>query len=140
MEERRRAVLLSKQLAPHSRDRWGEIRQIEATLRELPDQEKLHAAHGRLLLMEGEVDQARSSLEKALASPLCTGSERGGVLYNLACVCARKGEENECRSRLLEAKQYGACNVEWMQKDPDLQTVTERTWFQELLTELSNES
>jgi len=140
MEERRRAMLMSKQLDPHSRDRWGEIRQIEATLRELPDQEKLHAAHGRLLLMEGELDQARSSLEKALASPLCTGPDRGGVLYNLACVCARKGDEKECRSRLLEAKQYGGCNVEWMQKDPDLQTVTERTWFQELHTELSNKS
>jgi hypothetical protein len=140
MEERRRAMLLSKQLAPHSRDRWSEIRQIEATLREFPDQEMLHAAHGLLLLMEGEANQAQSSLEKALASPLCTGSERGRVLYNLACVCARKGEENECRSRLLEAKQYGGCDVEWMQKDPDLQTVTERTWFQELLTELSNKS
>ena len=139
MEERRRAMLLSKeiqiQLDPH--DRWAKIRQIEATLRELPDQERLHATHGYLLLIEGKLDQARSSLEKALASPLCVGSERGTVLYNLACVFARKGDEKACRSRLLEARQYRRFNVERMREDPDLETVAERTWFQELLTVLS---
>jgi len=143
MEERRRAMLLSKEIdlrSPRSHGRGEEIRQIEATLRELPDQERLHAIHGHLLLVEGKLDQAQLALEKALTSPLCVGSARGGVLYNLACAFARKGDENKCRSHLLEARPYGGLNVEWMQKDPDLQTVMERTWFQELLTELSNKS
>ena len=134
-------MLLSKEIAlksPRSHRRCEEIRQIEATLRELPDQERLHATHGYLLLVEGKLNEAWSSLAKALASPLCVGSERGRVLYNLACVCARKGDEHECRTRLLEAKQWGGLDVKWMREDPDLKTVTERTWFQELLTALSN--
>jgi hypothetical protein len=143
MEERRRAMLLGKEItlrSPRSHGRGEEIRQIEAMLRELPDQERLHAIHGRLLLVEGELEPAQSALEKALASPLCIGSVRGEVLYNLACVFACNGDEHACWSHLLEARQYGGLNVEWMREDPDLKAVTERMWFKELLTELSNKS
>src|SRR5262245_182373 len=100
-------------------------------LQECPDQEKLHAVRGLLLLMEGDLDQGQSSLEKALGSPLCAGAERGRVLYNLACVFARKGEENECRSYLYEAKQHGGFEIARIRENPDLQTVIERTWFNE---------
>lgn len=142
MEERRRARLLSKEIwfklsEPRLRDPWREISRIEAILHECPDQEMLHAIHGHLLLVEGNLDQAQCSLNSALKSPLSVGDVRGGVLYNLACVYARKGDEEACRSHLLEAGQYKELSIESVRQDPDLQTMLDRTWFQEFLGSLA---
>jgi Tfp pilus assembly protein PilF len=98
-----------------------------------PDQDVLHAANGHLLLAAGELDEAQASFETALHSPLCIGTQRGTVLYNLGCVFARKGQTDLCAVRLRESKHFSKLIADEVRKDPDLESVRSEAWFEELL-------
>ncbi|MFO0818290.1 MAG: hypothetical protein U1A77_10140 [Pirellulales bacterium] len=133
MKERRSAVLLMKDVMSFSRRRGKDIDRLKGLSHELADQEVLHSALGQALLEEGRLEESLIALNKALASPLCVGGERGNVLYNLACYFARVGDADGCRERLVEMQDYRPLDVEHMKTDTDLDPVRQCSWFAELV-------
>ena len=126
--------------APHTlarkrtgcRRTWA-LEQLSKLADELPEQDVLHASLGRLLLEDGQLEKALAALTKALASPLCVGWQRGNVLYNLACFYSLFGDEQQCREKLRESHQVKRLDVNWLEKDTDLDSVRGRSWFRELV-------
>jgi hypothetical protein len=60
----------------------------------------------------------------------------GGSTYNLACVCARLGQFDECRRWLEECREPGRYVIrEEMATDPELAAVRSCTWFQSLFSQ-----
>ena len=54
----------------------------------------------------------------------------GSGAYNVACLCAMLGEEDECREWLLKSNEPGTLvTYEHLAADPDLQSVRDRPWF-----------
>jgi hypothetical protein len=54
--------------------------------------------------------------------------------YNLACVAARLGNLDECRSWLEKSREPGIITSrDRMARDPDLASVRECDWFRELI-------
>jgi len=88
-----------------------------------------------LLTTGGELAEAEEALQRALASPLCAGEERGNAHYNLACAFARSDEEEMCRQHLLSAKEHKGLDAKLARKDTDLESVREKPWFGDLLNE-----
>lgn len=71
--------------------------------------------------------QAKRKLEKA------ERIKKGVSTYYLACVCALKGEEEECRRWLTAAQGTQSMpSKEQAMEDEDLASVRDREWFQEI--------
>ena len=58
----------------------------------------------------------------------------GAATYNLACIEARKGNEDSCRAWLIKCKEFGTLPPrEHLLQDPDLSSIRQRDWFQNFL-------
>jgi len=58
----------------------------------------------------------------------------GSAAYNLACVAARLGNLDECRSWIVKSREPGIrVSPDRMARDPDLASVRECDWFRELV-------
>ncbi len=58
----------------------------------------------------------------------------GSAAYNLACLTALQGSEQECREWLEKARRLGTLpSPEHLVNDTDLDSVRDREWFQVLL-------
>jgi hypothetical protein len=78
------------------------------------------------------LDQAKQVL--AQAERILEGSGS----YNLACACALRGEEMECREWLIRSKEKGELpSRKHLQEDSDLDSVRETQWFIEFLDSVS---
>ena len=94
---------------------WGSLLFAQARAAEGPEAVALFKAAGEKFL------------ESELRAP-------GAGAYNLACVAARLGNLDECRSWIMKSRQSGArINWEWTARDPDLAGVRECDWFRELV-------
>jgi hypothetical protein len=137
MQERRRAILLIKEhiipSRPQGDRRKRAIRELSALSAQLPDQEILSAELGQLLLEDGQLEEARTMLNIALESPLCTGEDRGGVLYNLACYYSRTHDEGACRQSLECSAKFKPLDPDWIARDTALDAVRTCDWFSVLL-------
>ena len=58
------------------------------------------------------------------------------VFYNLACSLALLNRTDESLSSLGKAIELGYNNVDWMEKDKDLESVWEETLFEQLCAQL----
>ena len=87
---------------------------------------------GFILLLLGNLDQAEDRLRRALRSPFIDGELRAEVLYHLACVLARTGQEQECREPLEEAVRLRPRLRSGLLQDQDFSSVREQSWFQSL--------
>lgn len=81
---------------------------------------------------EAEVeDLIRQAEENARRAELLAP---GVGAYNLACIEARRGNEDSCRSCLIKSKELGKLpSREHLSQDPDLSSVRQRDWFQSIL-------
>jgi len=111
------AVKIKAEL-PEALDSWGAIRRDQLNLR--TDEE------ARKVLMEAK-------------DVLIRAAERGEgkAAYNLACVCALLGEEDECRTWLEKARDAGKLPTrEHMEQDKDLDPVRYKEWFVQFLNQI----
>lgn len=61
----------------------------------------------------------------------------GSASYSLACVAARRGDEEQCLSFLKRAKEYETLpDREHLLSDPDLVSLRDEPWFREFLAGL----
>lgn len=109
---------------------------IEARLQELEGadpsgvrDERVLCAAGLLLLLLGRLADAEERLRRALNSQLISREHRADSLYNLACVLARTGREQECREALEIAVQLEPRCGAGLLRDDDFSSVRERDWF-----------
>lgn len=94
--------------------------------------ERVRLYRGLLLLQLDHLAEAELELQQCLRMPTCTGDSRASVLYNLACVYARTGREDLCRTTLQEALQLWPQLRHSLETDRDLAAVREIAWFQTL--------
>jgi tetratricopeptide (TPR) repeat protein len=94
--------------------------------------ERVLGAAGLILLFLGRPPEAEARLRRALASPLLDRLQRADALYNLACVLARSGREEECRTSLEEAVSLVPRQRAQLLQDEDFAAVRDRDWFQAL--------
>jgi hypothetical protein len=99
----------------------------------IPRDERLWNSCGNLLLRLGRVDEARDRLSGSLRLASCSGESRATALYDLACVEARSGRNDACREALDECRRIRPLDASWMAEDPDLQSVRDMPWFQDLI-------
>ena len=78
----------------------------------------------------GRMDQAREWMERALS----IDPEDTHIRYNAACMWAQMGE-TEIALDLLErwASYVGRENLDWMQNDPDLDSIRGEARFQKVV-------
>jgi tetratricopeptide (TPR) repeat protein len=99
-----------------------------------PADERIYEWRGYLLLRAGRLAEAQESLLRCLAMENCRGKTRSSALYNIACVYARTGREQDCRTALDEHVKLRPLNKEWTSRDPDFESVRELTWFNSLVS------
>lgn len=106
---------------------------FEEQLTRMPYNEHLVAIYGSLLLRFGRFTDAERTLRDCLDLPGCTGSARSSVLYDLACVQSRMGNEADCRKCLEQSAALRPLPIEHTAVDPDLAAVRDHDWFKALL-------
>jgi adenylate cyclase len=67
----------------------------------------------------GRQEQGLEWAERALA----IDPHDAGVRYNVACLYALEGKSEEAIACLEEAFRCGFCNMEWIRRDPDLESI-----------------
>jgi hypothetical protein len=109
------------------------LNDLEEEIRNISDDERLWEWKGGLLLRMKQLVEAEEALLKCLSMLFCTGNIRGSAFYDLSCVYARSGKEEDCRQALIQSSQIRKLDKEWMMKDPDLESVRERPWFKAMV-------
>jgi tetratricopeptide (TPR) repeat protein len=113
-------------------------RQLEDT----PYDERLWQCIGSLFLRIGDFAEAEKTLFHCLSMPSCSQESKANVYYDLACVYARLSKEVDCQRMLQISFQLRPINQffrDWLSRDPDLERMREKAWFQALLEEEVNE-
>ena len=89
-----------------------------------------------------ELDTIRRGAARGLLSmPSCSQESKANVYYDLACVYARLSKEVDCQRMLQISFQLRPINQffrDWLSRDPDLERMREKAWFQALLEEEVN--
>ena len=94
---------------------WGTVLFAQARATEGPEATKL---------LEAAKEKYRDAESRA----------PGSAAYNLACVAARLGNLDECRSWIVKSREPGIrVSPDRMARDPDLASVRECDWFRELV-------
>lgn len=60
--------------------------------------------------------------------------QKGSAFYNLACICALRGDEQACQQFLQQAKDFGSLPSEDnILQDEDMDNVKQAVWFKEFI-------
>lgn len=110
------------------------VKALSKRARTAPNDERLWAWKGHLLLLGEQLSEAEEALLKSLSLRSCSGDIRKSAFYNLACVYARLGREEDCHQALQNAARIKPLDREWMSKDPDFEGVRDKQWFRALIT------
>jgi hypothetical protein len=86
-----------------------------------------------LLLRLRRLEEARLWLERCLHLPACDRETQASAFYDLACVHARTGREDECREALNQSRLLRPVEPNWLLQDPDLESVRTAAWFKAML-------
>jgi tetratricopeptide (TPR) repeat protein len=123
----------------HEPPKWGR-EDLEAALTSLdeqlvrtPNDERLFFWRGGILLQLRRLDEAEEALRRCLRLQSCDRLTRADALYNLACVHALAGRNEECRDALLESHRLNPIDREHTAADPDLEPVRGEVWFVALI-------
>jgi tetratricopeptide (TPR) repeat protein len=114
------------------------LAELEKKISQFPDHEGLWWRCGSILLRLGRLAEAEERLNKSLRCASCHSEPRASALYDLACVYARQGREEQCRNMLEESVELHPRYIEQLAKDPDLETVRDCSWFRQLLGETNS--
>jgi hypothetical protein len=112
-----------------------QLDEVRRLITRYPASERLAYATGNLELRLGHIAEADRSLNECLAHPLCARPTRVVALYDLACVAARSGRPDECRTHLeafLALSPHQRTNVG---KDSDFESVKDAPWFKGIVGE-----
>lgn len=109
------------------------IADFQEQLKRTPRDETLLSWYGGALLRAGRFDEAEDALRGCLALLSCSPHTRGLALYDLACVKARIGSEDECRTLLEESTQWRPLDKEHTLADRDFDSLREQSWFRQLV-------
>ena len=111
----------------------------EASLQRARRQMELYPEDVRALYMAagslcglGQVEEGLQCADKALA----LDPDDAGVLYNVACINAAAGRTEQGLDLLERAVQNGFGHREWIENDPDLETLRSHPRYLALLTRL----
>lgn len=96
--------------------------------------------HLTILLLADQPQRAEDMAERYGAEfstlPFVAKETLYSFWYDLACAQARLAKEDAARASLLKAAEYGSLNGQHMTEDTDLDSLRDKTWFQELLAQL----
>lgn len=98
-----------------------------------PNDEHLTFWRGGILLRLRRLDEAEEALHSCLRLQACDQRTRASALYNLACVHALAGRNEECRNALLESHRLHPIDREHTAADSDLEPVRGEAWFVALI-------
>ena len=107
------------------RDRYRPILQIALErifpqhLTRHPADARAHEFFGIELTEAGRLDQGRAEMQRALE----LAPDDALILYGAACFHARLGEKDPALDYLRRAVESGFENLEWMARDPDLESL-----------------
>ncbi len=111
----------------------------QAALKIKPDMHEAFNNWGATLSDQAKTRQGeqRSELLLEAQGRLMEGEriQEGSCAFNLACVAALLGREDDCQRWLLAAMKHGELTAEEM-GDSDLDSVRDRPWFKEILATL----
>jgi hypothetical protein len=109
-------------------------RECEAVAEKAANPSEVLHCHGTLLFARADIDgmeSLRAAKQKYLEAVAHVPDR---VAYDLGCVCARLGEEEECRHWLVKSREPGVCVSRGrMMRDRDLASVRDRDWFRSLM-------
>ncbi len=109
------------------------IRRAERRLELDPNDSRALSLGAVALVEEGEVDRALEWARRALAS----GPEETIVLVNVACMYARAGKKEEALSCLEKMFGRGIGKRDWIDNDPDYDSLRDDPRFQAMLARLA---
>ncbi len=112
----------------------SKLRDLEGAAPSRVRDERVLGLAGHFLLLQGRLAEAEDRLRRALASPLIDQEHRARSLYNLACVLAQSGREQECRDALEEAVRLEPRYGSGLLQDNDLASLKGRDWFVAICT------
>ena len=122
---------------PIDHDRQQEaLTAFKRQLEDTPFDERLWQSTGSLLLRIGDLAEAEKTLLHCLSMPSCNRDMKADVYYDLACVYARLSKEVNCQHMLQNSLQLRPINQffhDWLLRDPDLEGMRGKAWFQILL-------
>ena len=106
------------------------LKRAEEALRRFPESSRPAQLGAAAMVSMGRMDQAREWMERALS----IDPEDTHIRYNAACMWAQMGE-TEIALDLLErwASYVGRENLDWMQNDPDLDSIRGEARFQKVV-------
>ncbi|MEM7205757.1 MAG: S41 family peptidase [Planctomycetota bacterium] len=92
-------------------------------------------------LQAGDAQGAADELRDVLALPFVPllGDTYGSICYDMACALARLGEEQGALAQLRRAVDAGYRNVDWMQRDPDLESLHDQEEFASLVKRVEDD-
>jgi tetratricopeptide (TPR) repeat protein len=103
---------------------------IEKHLRLNPDDARALTMGAVSLCRVGQQEEGLAWAERASA----IDPEDPGVRYNVACLLALEGHKERAINSLEKAFQAGFANMEWVEKDPDLESLRDDPRLKALLT------
>ena len=110
---------------------------FDRALRIKPDHPQAWYNWGNLYLRQAKRSsgEERSRLLDAAAEKLKSAAKIDLTLtYNLACLAALRGQEEQCREYLVNAENHHTLpSVEHLKSDVDLDSMRDKAWFKELL-------
>lgn len=109
-----------------------EIQFFESILAKNPDYAEVIEILGSLYTQAGQLDEGLK-MDRKLAKLVPNNPT---VHYNLACSLALKCKKQDAVKALRAAIELGYRDLEWLQEDPDLQSLCDYEPFEELLIDL----
>ena len=116
----------------------------QAALAIKPDQHEALNNWGTALLQNAamKTGEEQTRLLDLAVERLSDGLARGWkqLLYNLACACALRGDEEAARRYLFAAQEHGVLpKKRHVEVDPDFAAFRDKAWFRELVDSLEDE-
>jgi len=130
-----RLILSADYLADYDRQQAA-LTAFKRQLEDTPFDERLWQGIGSLFLRVGDVAEAEKTLLYCLSMPSCSQESKANVYYDLACVYARSLKEADCQRMLqmwFQLRHINQSSRDWLSRDPDLEGMREKAWFQALL-------
>lgn len=117
----------------HRNRNWkNDLTLFSANVRDAPASPRAHYNLSTFFLARGEYDQAIKELQTAIQ----LRPDYVQAHYNLACAYALKGKANLALQALTQAIRYGLRDPQFIQNDPDLQTLHSDPRFASLIQRL----
>jgi hypothetical protein len=111
------------------------LTEVEALAGRCPDDERPARLRANLLVRLGRYTEAAPLLRVCIDHPMSQHFTVSGARYDLACVLARTGRPDDCRSELAACLALDPQHAGMAAADADFESVREADWFATMLTD-----